>query len=149
MDKKEVLGMLKKNVDQFNKFRKENPAVVIDLSGADLSGANLVNADLGRANLAGANLQRANLDHATLGSAVLEKADLRGANITSTNFHRAKLQGADLSGCHFDFEGEGRMCMNINFFKDVSWDKEQIEEVLRILNQNKRWHIKYELVAKK
>ncbi|MFD2175716.1 pentapeptide repeat-containing protein [Rhodobacter lacus] len=79
-----------------------------NLSGADLgstefSGANLSGADLRRANLIGANLFRADLSEAKLSGANLFRADLSeaklsGANLFRVDFSEAKLSGADLSG---------------------------------------------------
>ena len=150
MDKAELIGLLKNNVTQFNLFRKENPSVVPDLSGADLAGSNIAQADLARANLAGAFLRGASLKGANLSFAVLERADLREADLTDAVMHRAQFQGANLLGARVGgFEGNGRLCLNIACFQGVSWDREQIEEMLRIINQNERWTIRYELVAKR
>ena len=60
----------------------------VDLSRANLSGANLLNADLSDAELSGANLSGANLYN----------ADLRGANLSGANLLNADLSGVDLSG---------------------------------------------------
>ena len=78
-----------------------------DLSRADLSGANLRYADLGRANLSGADLSRADLSganlryadlgRANLSGADLSRADLSGANLRYADLGRANLSGADLS----------------------------------------------------
>src|SRR6266446_6375904 len=70
---------------------------IIDLRGADLSGANLIaaylnEADLSRAILSEADLSGAYLDEANLGGAYLRGAILRGAYL-----HGANLSGADLS----------------------------------------------------
>ena len=149
MTNNETLALLKHDVPQFNKFRHDNPTVVPDFSGCDLSGTNLVQADLNRANLAGANLQRANLQGANLGSSNLERADLRGADLTSATLHRARLQGVDLRDAKVGgFENEGRVCIHVSSFRGVRWDKEQIEAMLRIINQNERWLIKYEITSK-
>ncbi|MSQ21778.1 MAG: pentapeptide repeat-containing protein [Dehalococcoidia bacterium] len=139
MTNNETLAMLERDVTQFNKFRHDNPAAVPDLSGVDLSGANLAQADLNRANLAGANLGNANL----------EKADLRGADLTSATLHRARLQGVDLQDAKVGgFESEGRICIHSSSFQGVRWDKAQLEEMLRIMNLNERWLIKYEIAPK-
>ena len=52
-----------------------------DLSGADLSRANLIGADLSRVSLSRANLRGADLSGANLGGANLSGADLHGANL--------------------------------------------------------------------
>ena len=62
-----------------------------DLSGADLSGASLRGADLRGADLSGAYLSGANLM-----SAKLSDADLSGANLMSAKLSDADLSGADL-----------------------------------------------------
>ena len=68
-----------------------------DLSSADLSGANLMNAKLSGADLSGANLSGANLMNAKLSDADLSGAYLSGANLRSANLIGAYLSGADLS----------------------------------------------------
>ena len=69
-----------------------------ELSGANLSGANLYNADLRGANLSGANLLNADLSGVDLSRANLSGADLRGANLSGANLLNADLSGVDLSG---------------------------------------------------
>lgn len=78
-----------------------------DLSGANLSEACLVEANLRKADLSGANLSGANLNEATLEEANLSGANLSGANLSETcligaNLTGADLSGADLSGAHLD-----------------------------------------------
>ena len=70
---------------------------IIDLDGADLSGANLSRVVLG-----GANLSRANLSGANLSKVLLLGADLSGATLQSADLSRANLLGADLSGADLD-----------------------------------------------
>src|ERR1700689_3880617 len=57
----------------------------VNWSGCDLSGANLTSADLGDADLDGANLTSADLTSANLAVVKLYTADLAGANLTSAN----------------------------------------------------------------
>ncbi|WP_445250599.1 pentapeptide repeat-containing protein [Microcoleus sp. OTE_8_concoct_300] len=71
-----------------------------DLSGADLSGANLTSADLSGADLSGANLIDANLMSAYLSGADLRSADLSGAYLMSAYLIGANLIGANLSGAN-------------------------------------------------
>ena len=59
MANQEHLAILKQGVKAWNKWRKENPEIVPDLTGANLTRANLTEADL-----AEANLTRANIDFA-------------------------------------------------------------------------------------
>ncbi|NIA04593.1 MAG: hypothetical protein GWP11_01325 [Proteobacteria bacterium] len=70
----------------------------VDLSGADLRGANLAGARLYLAGLSGADLRNANLQGAALGGADLAGADLRGANLTGAILAGAYLVGARMDG---------------------------------------------------
>jgi uncharacterized protein YjbI with pentapeptide repeats len=71
-----------------------------NLSGADLSGANLHRANLGGADLHQANLYGANLSWANLYGADLYGANLRGANLYGADLNQANLSRADLSGAN-------------------------------------------------
>ncbi len=107
MANKEHLATLKQGVEVWNQWRKENPDLQPDLSGANLNGANLSVADLRRANLrrvylsgadlSGANLSGADLNGADLGDADLFKADLSGAHLSGADLSMAGLSGANLS----------------------------------------------------
>ena len=63
-----------------------------------LSGADLRYADLGRANLSGADLSRADLSGADLRYADLGRANLSGADLSRADLSGADLRYADLSG---------------------------------------------------
>lgn len=65
----------------------------VDLTGADLHGA-----ELGDANLRNATLRGANLHNAGLSEADLRGADLRNANLTDSLLWQTDLRGANLSG---------------------------------------------------
>jgi hypothetical protein len=91
MANKRQLARLRRGVDGWNEWRKENPDVEIDLSEADFSGADLTHADLHYANLLGANLSGAKLTRADLGA-----ANLVGANLTGAKLRNAGLLGAYL-----------------------------------------------------
>lgn len=90
--------------------KSEEEGQWLDLSGANLSKANLYGANLSRVNLAGANLKRATLRkarlcRATLIGANLSKATLSGvdfsvANLSVANFSDAGLSEVDLSGAN-------------------------------------------------
>jgi uncharacterized protein YjbI with pentapeptide repeats len=94
---------IKRGVNRWNTWRKQNPNVVPDLDGAnfghvDLREADLRNASLRSANfsgvkLRGADLRGAKLDGAELGSAKLNGVKLDGATLSGANFRGAKLSG--------------------------------------------------------
>jgi uncharacterized protein YjbI with pentapeptide repeats len=88
----EHVAKLKRGVDAWNAWRKENPNIRPDLRDANLRGADLHMANLNDANLRGAILHMANLSGANLSGANLHTADLSGADL-----RRANLSGADLS----------------------------------------------------
>jgi hypothetical protein len=66
-------------------------------AGCDLSGANLSDADLSGVNLFGCDLSRANLSDAYLSGANLFGCDLFGCDLSDANLSRANLSGCDLS----------------------------------------------------
>jgi hypothetical protein len=99
----EHLALLREGVELWNNWRRENPLIVPDLTGANLNEANLRNANLTRAylsrgSLAGANLSGAALNRAQLPGAVLVRAILRGADLSNANLSWAIALKADLSG---------------------------------------------------
>jgi len=104
------LDVLKEGVEAWNAWRRRNPSMHPDLSGANLRGASLFmaylsetdlsGADLSKANLERANLRGANLRGAKLNGANLERANLRGANLTEVYFSKAHLTEAHLTEAH-------------------------------------------------
>lgn len=74
-----------------------------NLWGAEFADAALAGAKLSEANFAGANLERANLEGANL-----SKANLAGANLIRANLRNANLENANLGAAivrHTDFWG--------------------------------------------
>jgi uncharacterized protein YjbI with pentapeptide repeats len=103
MANKEHVALLEQGADVWNTWRKANPDIKADLSGAGLAGANLTGANLTGAFLIGTYLGRANLSGAHLSEAILIQAFLIEANLTrahlnEANLGRANLTGADLTG---------------------------------------------------
>lgn len=72
----------------------------MNLSYANLSGANFAGADLRGASLIEANLRDAFLKHADFNTAVICDADLTGADLESAAFRCADLHSADLTGAN-------------------------------------------------
>ena len=109
-------GYDQKDVD---KLKKYNSCIHCDLTGANLSGMNLVSANLSSANLSYANLSGANLNYSIL----------KGANLENANLENARLVGSNLENIH--------LCgANINGIKDISPDKKQnIEDLTQICSQ--------------
>ena len=84
------------------KFNALNACVGCDLSRVNLTKANLTGADLryaylGKANLTEADLTGAHLSGAFLREANLTGADLTGADLKEAILHRANLTDADLT----------------------------------------------------
>ncbi len=76
---------------------------IIDLDGADLSGADLsikvwIGADLSGSYLRGANLEFSTLTEVNLSFAYLDKANLSFATLNKANMYLARLDEANLSG---------------------------------------------------
>ena len=119
MTKKEIVAMLFRSVEEWNKWRRENPDILPNLSESDLRMADLRMADLRMANLRG--------------------ADLRGANLRMANLRGADWQSHDLiSKLLFDAAGqsvERRMIAGLILIsRDWCWDK-----FLRIDHPEKEW----------
>src|ERR1035437_5383944 len=135
----EHLEILKQGVEQWNKWRKENPEDGPDLSKAYLAKLNLKGADFTPArrhdddkllltDLSEANLSEADLTGANLLRANLNAANLSGANLTRANLSRAYLMGAnldkaDLSGAHLNLAKlSGAILRWANLrWADLSW----------------------------
>ena len=113
MANEEHLQILKQGVDAWNQWRKENPKIMPDLSRtsligtdlrrANLSGANLTEADIGyadfsKANLSGADLHRAYIIRANLSSANLSNANLWCAQLIETNIENAIFTSCSIYG---------------------------------------------------
>jgi uncharacterized protein YjbI with pentapeptide repeats len=77
----EHLKILKRGVEQWNRWRKENPDITPDLSMVNLCGEMFIGADLRWADLSEADLSQANLSEADLSEADLRWADLGGADL--------------------------------------------------------------------
>ena len=91
----EQVKLLLKDVEAWNRWRKEHYVIEIDLSNANLS-----NADLSDADLSDADLSDADLSDADLSGAKLKYADLSGAKLKYADLSGAKLKYADLSGAN-------------------------------------------------
>lgn len=94
------VALLKQGVEGWNQWRENNDIIVPDLSGADLSRANLNQVNLTGAYLCEIDLRMANISDADLTGANLRGANLRGANLRGTTLNQANLAGTDLSGAH-------------------------------------------------
>ena len=111
MANEEHVAKLKKGVEAWNQWRKENIKAFYqrqidqdhpEIINPDLSMANLRKADLSGANLIWADLHEADLRNASLVEATLIQADLRGADLRGAflggaNLDKAILCGANLS----------------------------------------------------
>jgi len=100
------LEVLKRSVEEWNKWREENWNIKPDLSGGDLSGLNMIGANLDDVNFASTDLRGAVMinctaRHADFEHANLEKAKLQGADFTSANFTRASLRDCNATGTVF------------------------------------------------
>ena len=86
----------KKDVSEWNEWRKQNPNEDILLEGSNLPLTNLRAAQLWQAHLEGAKLQKANLEEANLNGAHLDGAKLHKAILKNAEFWKAHLENAVL-----------------------------------------------------
>ena len=94
----EHVEVVKRGAAALAEWREKNPSVGLDLTAADFSGVDLSRANLFGANLLWANLSRVNLSGAGLIGANLSLANLSGANLSGADLFVANLSGANLSG---------------------------------------------------
>src|SRR5687767_9310408 len=87
----EHLVVIEKGLDAWNDWRRNNPDII-----ADLSGATLFKLDLYPRRKAPANLSNINLSRALLMQSNLHGVDLTGANLTEANLGEANLDSAFL-----------------------------------------------------
>lgn len=86
----------KKDITEWNHWRKKHPHEEIRLQEAEFIDAHLENADLASTHLENANLADAHLEHANLEGAHLENANLALAHLENANLMNANLENADL-----------------------------------------------------
>jgi uncharacterized protein YjbI with pentapeptide repeats len=79
--------------DLHGKVLADRDLSFINLSGADLRGANFLFTSLRAANLSGADLRETNLRHVDL-----KFSNLKGADLSGVNLHWTELSGAVYSG---------------------------------------------------
>ncbi len=96
----------KRDIAEWNQWRKEHPGEEILLEKANLEGAHLEYADLSFAHLENANLRKAHLENSILWEAKLQGANLMETKLQGAKFMRAHLQrvefgGAELQGADF------------------------------------------------
>jgi len=87
----------KKDMTEWNEYRKNNPAVPILLEGADLRGFNLEKGNFDIAQLKGANLTQATLGNATLRNSCLNNTVLEGCNFYKADLSNARLIDAQIT----------------------------------------------------
>ena len=110
------VDVLNQGVPAWNRWRRENPLVIPNLSGAELKNAKLGGIDFSRAyfgygtpgtqgvyfeaGIHEANLTGADLSYANLIGVDLRGADLRGSDLFRTVFGKCDLSGVDFAGSH-------------------------------------------------
>jgi uncharacterized protein YjbI with pentapeptide repeats len=103
VDREEAIRLLKSGqagVKQWNAWREANPGATLpDLSGADLSEANLRRVDFSKIPLNGADFRGANLEGANLCQSCCIGTQFQGANLNSVNFKERILQWATFTNC--------------------------------------------------
>lgn len=120
----EVLNKIIKNHEEWLRTNG-NEGERANLSGADLSGADLRYANLSEADLSGADLSKANLS----------EADLRYADLSGADLNKANLRRADLSGANLDFSVFPLWCGGL----DVNIDDRQATQLLYHLLRNVKY----------
>ena len=142
--------LVRSGVESLNAFAEEHEDVSLDLRGADLQGLDLRGARLQGARLAGADLRKCDFRDAKLNSSDMRGCDLRGADLRNTNMHRTVLTGSDLRDTRIGRLGIGDQRMGISpaTFKDVNWERDELERSLEMINLNPDYEVRYEIVPR-
>ena len=90
------IDILNRGVEEWNRWRDENPDITPNLEGVKCT-----HADRRKANLRNANLREADLSNSNFSEADLRNADLRGALLGDTKFKGADLRDADFRDADF------------------------------------------------
>jgi uncharacterized protein YjbI with pentapeptide repeats len=93
----------------------------VDLSGIDLSGASMHRATLLEVNLRSATLERADLLGATLDRVDMNRAVLRRASLARSSLNRVKLREANLEGAIFTSSRLEKTDLERANLRNVSW----------------------------
>jgi TIR domain/Pentapeptide repeats (8 copies) len=92
------LAILGGGVKAWNRWHEKNPFVDVNLTRANLRGADLHNVEFDNAVLNQTDFSGANLTGAHFEAADLKETDLRNANLDGAHFLYANLSGANLEG---------------------------------------------------
>lgn len=103
MSNPEHLFILKQGAKIWNKWRKENPKIIPDFQGSDISGVRLKMVNLNDANLQNAYLYEIDLGGSHLERSNLKNVDFTKANLLCANFAKANLEGAYLLGANLEW----------------------------------------------
>jgi len=97
--------LLKQETFVWNMWRRNYPALLLDLNEVNLSGVDLTGSDLRGTELEGMGVD---LQNADLSGAVLHGVDLRGADLRGASLEGTSLKGLDLRGKDYS-----RMDLNV------------------------------------
>ena len=111
MTKEEMVAMLKRSVDEWNEWRKDNPHTIANLDKVDLSNLNLEGIDLHDVTLLEANLSGSNLSNSTISDAYFISANLSSvklscsviinSNFANANMNRLRIDDSELNNVEF------------------------------------------------
>lgn len=97
----EHLEILNQGVEAWNKWREENPDIVPDLRGADLSASNLEHINLNGTLLNKTNLSEARLNNSQGEGAIFTQTILSNAQINTSLFAKAQFTQAQMDKVQF------------------------------------------------
>ncbi len=144
------LALVLEGKDAVDAWNTANPGGKLDLSGANLSGMNLMFMEWGGADLSAADLSGSNLGGATIWNAKCVGTNFSGADLSGVAFSNTDLSGANLSGATLPgafFNGATMDDANLEgtFLDPNAWfeilgaqwdavDREVREKVIRVLH---------------
>lgn len=124
----EHLAILEKGVEVWNRWRRDNPDVVPDLSGMIKTGQISEQIDLRRVNLSGSELSGSKFYDVNMEEANLRDANLSYATLVRTEFINSNLENATLTGADLFLVNFENANASLARFQRVSLDSVFFEE---------------------
>lgn len=102
INKTELVDILRRGADIWNRYREDNPSLEIDLSGSNLTGLQLSDANLSAIDFSGCDLSKC----------LLENVNFKGCTFVNAKICFAKISRSDISYCSFNNGDLYNLCCN-------------------------------------
>ncbi len=119
MTEPQIFLFLRADVDRWNAWRKEHPSELVDLSGLDLTAAQLSGINLQGLDLSGIDFSWSTLTDADLSETILDYANFSGAYLDNAKLGEASLFQTIFTGTSLNRADFSEATLYETFFGDV------------------------------